>query len=178
MLKCRPQVPICQLWCTGERSMQEHRADNWSGKTFIFATKIYQGWRINALIWMTQKLNLSPLLLTSCHLTSQRRLRTPISPSSNGSTQWMQRTHQWVGDNTRLELGSTRNTEVPLARGSSLLSSQQLLLTAVYTSFSTPWLVSHERREKPQNCLQTGQEVEGGSFCGVSNQAFCKRNSH
>lgn len=90
--------------------------------------KIYQGRRINALIWMTQKINLFPLLLTSCHLTSQRRLRTFISPSSNSSTQQM---HQWVGDNTRLELGSTRNREMPLARGSSLLSTQQLLLTAV-----------------------------------------------
>lgn len=52
--------------------------------------------------------------------------------SSNSSTQWIQRTHPRVEDNTRLELASTRTREMPLARGSSLLSIQQLLLTAVY----------------------------------------------
>lgn len=38
----------------------------------------FRGWCIPALIRVTQKLNPFPLHLTSCHLTSQRRLRTSI----------------------------------------------------------------------------------------------------
>lgn len=47
----------------------------------------------------------------------------------------------------------------------------------LFTSFSTPLPIIHELREKPQNWLQTGQEVEGSLFCGVPHQAFCRRNS-
>lgn len=47
-------------------------------KLNICNRKIYRRSRINALIWITQKLYPFPLLLTSCHLTSQTRLRTSI----------------------------------------------------------------------------------------------------
>lgn len=74
--------------------------------------KIYRRSHINALIRITQKLYTFPLLLTSCHLTSQTRLRTSIlSLSFNSSTQWMQRKHSREGDDARLEVASTRNRD-------------------------------------------------------------------
>lgn len=124
--------------------------------------KTAQGWCINALIQMTQKLNPFPLHLTSCHLISQRRLRTSIlsllqyfSPvdAENTSTGREGVMPGWTW--------APQGIERCLWQEAVYSSVPNSCCLQLFPSFSTPLSIICELREKPQNWLQTGQKSKG-----------------
>lgn len=120
-----------------------------------------------------------PTPLTSCHLISQRRLRTSIlsllqyfNPvdAENTSTGREGITPGWNW--------APQGIERCLWQEAGHCSVPNSCCLRLFPSFSTPLSIICEFREKPQNWLQTGQEVEGSSFCRVPHQDFCRRNPH
>lgn len=111
---------------------------------------------------MTQKLNPFPLHLTSCHLISQRRLRTSI-------LSLVQYFSPVDAENTSMGREGVMPGWTWAPQGIERCLWQEAVYSSVpnscclqlFPSFSTPLSIICELREKPQNWLQTAQKPKG-----------------